>query len=1511
MWNTTNPELTRCFQDTVLIWVPCAALFVFAVIEAFAGQGRTLRLPWTTLNFTKIVICTILAFVQMCELWNVISQPLTYFRSELWSPIVQLVTIFFAATFIMYQKNRGQVTSASLFAFWFLYTIATGIRYRTAMNAAFLPNAPQLATTDKLRFTLAVIAFGLSSVQLTLSCFADRRLSHLIDKHRRNQCPEKDASFLSSLVFWWFNRMIALGYERASKKSGLYLEDVWALDEDNTTETIVRKFLPYYNSEKKKNKADGSSKQGREDGTPVLKSQLNILYPLLKTFGLPLLGTAVIKLVVSLITFVAPVILNSLITFVQTDEPAWKGVFLATVMLSSLMAESLLNNQYEYRLYRISMQVRSAIIHAIYVKALTLSGYARGQYTTGEIVNLMSVDTQRIMDQVNMMNMLWSIPLQIGISIWMLWQQLGIATLGGVFVMILLMPVNAVVTILLRKYQVSLMRNKDKRTKLMNEILSGIKVLKLYAWETSFMRRIDNLRNKELESLRKQAWLSGFMVFAFTSAPFLVSLASFATHVLSDPANVLDANKAFVSLSLFNILKLPMAFLPMLVSFTAMFFVSLNRVNKYLRSDELDKDAVQRIKGAASAISIRNGTFQYAADAETPTLQDINMEIKHGQLIAIVGTVGTGKTTLLGALMGEVVKKSGNVTVSGSVAYVPQQAWIQGTSIKNNILFGNKFDRARYEQVLDTCALRPDLEMLPGGDETEVGEKGINLSGGQKQRISLARAVYAQRDIYYFDDPLAAVDSQVSKHIFDKVISNTGILAGKTRILVTHRLSVLNSCDVVYVLKDGRISEWGTYKELVARKGAFSDFLMQHFQDKAPDEEIPEEDLKAMEEIVKGGAAPPQLVKQISIVSGGESDGGSELGSLRRKTSTTRTVSTASSIKSIKPRDSKQNLAGGAEESKNRPGAALTKDEEAQVGSVNWKVYRDYIVAMGLVGSMVTLIAFIMGNVFNILTSIWLSKWSEDAIDPELANSIAQRDYRLGLYAMWGAGETMFALIASISLNLIALEGGRVLHERMVQRVLRAPMSFFDTTPMGRVLNRFSKDIDAADITMRFNLRMAIQQSFRTIASLTLISMQTPVFLVLVLPLGIIYYYVQKYYISTSRQLKRIDSTSRSPIYMHFSETLTGCTSIRAYGAEGRFIALSNLKTDINHSAYYPSLAASRWLSVRLEFLGYVIVFLASLLAALARDVLTPGLAGLSISYALTITGTLNMLVKSTSDVETNFVSIERCLEYADIEVEADWVVESNRPEFNWPQEGAIQFHDYSTRYRDGLPLVVKDINVQMNPGEKVGVVGRTGAGKSSLTLSLFRLIEAASGYIVIDGINISRIGLHDLRSKLTIIPQDPVLFSGTLRENLDPFEEHTDESIWAVLEQAHLKSFITELDKSLLFEVTEGGENMSVGQRQLVCLARALLRKTKILILDEATAAVDVETDDLIQKTLKQEFSDSTTLTIAHRLNTIIDHNKVMVMSDGLVVEYENPQVLLKKQDSLFYAMAKDAGLV
>ncbi|GFU28737.1 multidrug resistance-associated protein 1, partial [Nephila pilipes] len=863
----------------------------------------------------------------------------------------------------------------------------------------------------------------------------------------------------------------------------------------------------------------------------------------------------------------------------------------------------------------------------------------------------------------------------------------------------------------------------------------------------------------------------------------------------------------------------------------------------------------------------------------------------------------------------------------GSVAYVPQQAWIQNATLRKNVLFTESYEEKKYKTVLQACALAQDLEILPGGDMTEIGEKGINLSGGQKQRVSLARAVYNDADIYYLDDPLSAVDAHVGKHIFEQVIGPEGLLQKKTRILVTHRISVLPDVDTIVVLVNGQVSEMGSYRELLAKKGAFADFLIQYLQENASEstEEILPDELNLIQEIAATVGAPPEITRQLSKISDGGSDSDS-VSKMKRGMSLTfpesgegprrRTKSqmdTPDKMSGNLRRDSIKNSTENVKRqtSKAAAGTNLTEKETLAVGSVKSSVYLDYIKSYGYWNSFWTVVCFTLSNGFSVGSSLWLSVWSNDSLNPDAASDTHLRDVRLGVYSGLGGGEIVFTFITSLLMNLACLRAARILHDGMLEHIMHAPMSFFDTTPMGRILNRFSKDIDTADVTIRFNIRMLFIQGFRALGAVIVISLETPFFLVACLPLIVLYYFLQKFYIPTSRQLKRLESAQRSPVYSHFSETVTGASSIRAYEASNKFMTHSNQLVDINNESYYPSLGAGRWLSIRLEFLGYTIVFLAALFAVFLRDTLSPGIAGLSVSYALQVTGILNMLVRATADVETNIVAVERCLEYTKTPTEAEWNNKKSKPDDAWPQEGQIKFDSYSTRYREGLELVLKDITCVIKPRERVGIVGRTGAGKSSLTLALFRIIEAAKGKISIDGIHIAKLGLHDLRNKLTIIPQDPVLFTGSLRSNLDPFSSYSDEALWQSLDQSHLKSFVSTLEKGLEHEISEGGENLSVGQRQLVCLARALLRKTKVLILDEATAAVDVETDELIQSTIRTQFNECTVLTIAHRLNTIMDYDKVIVLSKGEIVEMDKPENLLKKEDSIFYSMAKDAGLI
>jgi ABC-type multidrug transport system fused ATPase/permease subunit len=588
----------------------------------------------------------------------------------------------------------------------------------------------------------------------------------------------------------------------------------------------------------------------------------------------------------------------------------------------------------------------------------------------------------------------------------------------------------------------------------------------------------------------------------------------------------------------------------------------------------------------------------------------------------------------------------------------------------------------------------------------------------------------------------------------------------------------------------------------------------------------------------------------------------------------------------------------------------IIEKETTETGSVKFEVYKHYIRAIGFTMTFWGLFLQLIFQGFSVTSNIWLAAWSSEPIVNGTQDS-SQTHMYLGVYAGLGIGQAVAVMAGAIVMAFGTLKASSIMHFEMLNHVLRSPMSWFDSTPIGRIVNRFGKDIDVTDNQLPQNMRSFLSCLFEVMATLVVISYTTPIFISVIIPTGILYFFVQRFYVATSRQLKRLESVSRSPIYSHFGETLTGASTIRAYSVQDRFTLESEAKVDHNQIAYYPSIICNRWLAIRLETVGNFIIFAASFFAVIGGRSMQSGLVGLSITYALQITQTLNWLVRMSSDVETNIVAVERIKEYAETPQEAAWEIEERKPPKTWPELGRIHFNSFQARYREGLDLVLKNINCSIMPGEKIGIVGRTGAGKSSLTLGIFRIVEAAGGSIVIDEQNISELGLHDLRGRITIIPQDPVLFSGSLRMNLDPFNSYSDETVWRSLELSHLKSFVKGLSAGLEHEVSEGGENLSVGQRQLVCLARALLRKTKILVLDEATAAVDLETDDLIQQTIRTEFKDCTVLTIAHRLNTIMDSTRVMVLDKGEIREFDTPASLLLNKESIFYGMAKDAGLV
>ncbi|XP_029363822.1 multidrug resistance-associated protein 1 isoform X3 [Echeneis naucrates] len=1491
-WYTENPDFTQCFQNTVLVWLPCLYLWVCGPIYLiYLHSHNHGYICMSHLNKAKTAVGLLLWIICWSDVfysfWERSHGSSVLAPVHLVSPTLLGLTMLLAALLVQYERMKGVRSSGVMLIYWLLALLCATVTFRSRI----LQVLDQTLTVSVWRYTTFYCYYTLLLVALFLSSLTDQPPLFSQAVKDPNPCPELGASFLSRISFWWITRIMVEGY-----KCPLEEKDLWSLNPEDCSQRVVPQLVHRWKAECQKvirteqktlyspktaQHSECKNAQAVESEILIVKTPLKTKEPslflaLCLTFGPYFLVSCFYKIIQDILMFVGPEILRLLIDFViNSSAPTWHGYFYTALLFSCTSVQSLILQKYFHVCFVSGMRLRTAIIGAVYRKALVISSTARRTSTVGEMVNLMSVDAQRFMDLITYINMIWSAPLQVVLALYFLWQNLGPSVLAGVAVMVLMVPVNAVIAMKTKTYQVAQMKSKDTRIKLMNEMLNGIKVLKLYAWELAFKDKVSEIRESELRVLKKAAYLGAVSTFTWVCAPFLVALSTFTVYILINKNNVLDAQKAFVSLALFNILRFPLNMLPMVISSMVQASVSLRRLRVFLSHEELQEDSVEHQAAAAlHSVSIVNGFFSWSR-TEPPTLKRLNVCIPEGSLVAVVGHVGSGKSSLLSALLGEMDKLEGTVAVKGSVAYVPQQAWIQNSTLRDNIMFGQERREAWYQLVVEACALQPDLEILPAGDKTEIGEKGVNLSGGQKQRVSLARAVYCERAVYLLDDPLSAVDAHVGKHIFDQVIGPQGLLKDKTRVLVTNGFNYLPQVDLILVMSQGEVTEMGSYQQLMATEGAFSEFLRTYTAvDYTGNNEIlPKSETKATDSgstTALFGSIPG--VRNLSKLSQPNKEGQN----VRLKT-------------------------------ENPEVGKLMEADKANVGRVQLSVFWAYLKAVGFFLSCISLLLFLTHHLLSLFSNYWLSLWTDD---PVVNGTQPDRLMRLGVYSGLGLSQGVAVFGYSLSVSIGGILASRVLHQSMLYDILRSPMSFFERTPSGNLVNRFAKEMDTIDSVIPSIIKMFIGSMFNVLGACVVILIATPLVAIIIPFLGLLYFFVQRFYVASSRQLKRLESVSRSPIYSHFNETLLGTSVIRAFGEQARFIYESDRRVDHNQKAYYPGIVANRWLAVRLEFVGNCIVSFAALFAVIARESLSPGIMGLSISYALQLTASLTWLVRMSSDIETNIVAVERVKEYTDTEKEAEWKHKCPPIPPRWPTNGCIDIRGFGLRYRHDLDLAIRNMTIKINGGEKVGIVGRTGAGKSSLTLGLFRIIEGAEGHIFIDGVDIAQLGLHDLRSRITIIPQDPVLFSGSLRMNLDPFDNYDDDDVWRALELSHLKTFVSGLPDGLSHECSEGGENLSVGQRQLLCLARALLRKTKILVLDEATAAVDPETDKLIQSTIRSQFEDCTVLTIAHRLNTIMDYNRVLVLDRGEIAEFDTPSHLITKRGA-FHSMAKDAGLV
>ncbi|KAI4254372.1 MAG: hypothetical protein LQ352_003132 [Teloschistes flavicans] len=1493
-WGPISPfryDFTPCFLD---VWITSVALFGLVLGAGAIWYLLKRRTPspvsknWHFYTKLTIIGALIIATALQACLQIEALPGIWYGDFRFWTSIITLCSLFIVGVVQYLEHWRSRQPNGVVLFYWLLLLIAYGVKLRSLISQQAFHNRTSY-------FATFCVTFGLATLEFALEYLVPKKQSAYDALGDEDECPIEYADIFKILTFGWMTPMMKYGY-----KEFLTQDDLWNLRKRDTT------------------RATGGALKEAWD-LELEKKRPSLWIALFRGFGGPYYRATLIKTVSDGLAFAQPQLLRLLISFVdsyragQERQPVIRGVAIAIAMFAVSVSQTVCLHQYFQRAFETGMRVKSSLTALIYAKSMKLSNEGRASKSTGDIVNYMAVDTQRLVDLTQYGQMLWSAPFQIVLCMVSLYQLVGLSMLAGVGVMILMIPINGLIARLMKRLQKIQMKNKDSRTRLTTEILNNMKSIKLYAWSTAFMNKLNHIRNdQELKTLRKIGASQAFANFTWSITPFLVSCSTFAVFVLTTD-QPLTTEIVFPALTLFNLLTFPLAILPMVITSIIESAVAVGRLTDYFTAEELQPEAVinkdPAMYAGDEAVRIRDATFTW--DKSRNCLENVNFTARKGELNCVVGRVGSGKSSLLQAVLGDVWKINGEVVVHGRTAYVAQQAWVMNASVKENIVFGHRWDPQFYERTVNACALTDDFKTLPDGDRTEVGERGISLSGGQKARVTLARAVYARADVYLLDDCLSAVDQHVGRHLINQVLGSNGLLASKTRILATNSIPVLLEADFITLLRGGKILEKGTYDQLIAMRGEVAN-LMKTANNEEAESSSPSEGSSS-----KATSSPDSEDSATVIGTGnGEEEERDELqegigelapiraggGGSGRKSSfnTLRRASTAS-FKGPHGKPEDEEL-----------GKTTQSKEIGEQGKVKWDVYGEYAKISNLIAVIIYMIVLVGAQTAQVGGSLWLKNWSEVnqryGANPEVGKYI-------GIYFAFGIGSAGLAVIQTLILWIFcSIEASRKLHERMAYAIFRSPMSFFETTPTGRILNRFSSDIYRVDEVLARTFNMLFVNTARAIYTLVLIAASTPVFVALIFPLGAVYFYIQRYYLRTSRELKRLDSISRSPIYAHFQESLGGMTTIRAYRQQDRFALENEWRVDENLRAYFPSISANRWLAVRLEFIGSFIILAAAgfaIISVATGSGLSAGMVGLAMSYALQITQSLNWIVRQTVEVETNIVSVERVLEYARLPSEAPERVSKNRPRTGWPAHGAVHIRNYSTRYRPGLDLVLKDINLDIKAHEKIGVVGRTGAGKSSLTLALFRLIEPVNGQISIDDLNTSTIGLLDIRSRLAIIPQDAALFEGTVRDNLDPGHVHDDSDLWSVLDHARLKEHVSSMDGHLDAQIHEGGSNLSSGQRQLISLARALLTPTNILVLDEATAAVDIQTDALLQTTLRSSmFRDRTIITIAHRINTILDSDRIVVLDRGSVAEFDTPSALVRRK-GLFYELVKEAGLL
>ncbi|RVW50097.1 ABC transporter C family member 3 [Vitis vinifera] len=1243
-------------------------------------------------------------------------------------------------------------------------------------------------------------------------------------KGKETVTPFSNAGVFSLLTFSWMGPLIALG-----NKKTLDLEDVPQLDAVNS---VVGGF-PIFRS---KLEGDG----GGGSGVTTLK----LVKAMILSAWAEILLSTLFALLYTLASYVGPYLIDTFVQYLNGQRQFKnEGYFLVSAFLVAKLVECLSMRHWFFRLQQVGIRMRAVLVTKIYNKVLAVSYHSKQCHTSGEIINFISVDAERIGDFGWYMHDPWMVTLQVALALLILYKNLGLASIAAFFATVIIMLANVPLAKFQEKFQDKLMESKDKRMKSTSEILRNMRILKLQGWEMKFLSKIVDLRKNETGWLKKYVYTLAITTFVFWVGPIFVSVVSFGTAMLMGIP--LESGKILSSLATFRILQEPIYNLPDTISMIAQTKVSLDRIASFLRLDDLQPDVVEKLpKGTSStAIEIVNGNFSWDLSSPHPTLKDINLQVHHGMRVAVCGAVG-----------------------SGSQAYF-LVSWVKCP---------------RY--LGPGCMY---LEEGPGdppfGDQTVIGERGINLSGGQKQRIQIARALYQDADIYLFDDPFSAVDAHTGTHLFKECL--LGLLDSKTVVYVTHQVEFLPAADLILVMKEGRITQAGKYNDILNYGSDFVELVGAH-----------KKALSALESIE---AEKSSIMSENSVDTGSTSE--------------------------VVPKEENRNGQTGNIEGTDGPKAQLVQEEEREKGKVGFSVYWKYITtAYG--GALVPfiLLSQILFQLLQIGSNYWMA-WatpvSED-VKPAVGGSTL-----ILVYVALAIGSSLCVLSRAMLVVTAGYRTATILFNKMHLSIFRAPMSFFDATPSGRILNRASTDQSAVDM----DIPMVIWKcAFSFIQLLGIIAVMSQV----VWQVFIVF--VPMIATCICPRTGKIGRSMQSSSNTAFSETISGSTTIRSFDQESRFRDTNMKLIDGYTRPKFNSAAAMEWLCFRLDVLSSItFAFSLVFLISIPEGAIDPGIAGLAVTYGLNLNTLQAWVVWNLCNMENKIISVERMLQYTSIPSEPPLVMEGNKPACSWPSHGEVDIRDlqvssilHSYIVLEGyswLPLVkgisiclmmvsvdvgplcptpatcIERSHMQFPRRMKTGIVGRTGSGKSTLIQTLFRIVEPTAGEIMIDGTNISLIGLHDLRSRLSIIPQDPTMFEGTVRSNLDPLEEYSDEQIWEALDKCQLGDEVRKKEGKLDSAVNENGENWSMGQRQLVCLGRVLLKKSKVLVLDEATASVDTATDNLIQQTLRQHFVDSTVITIAHRITSVLDSDMVLLLDHGLIEEHDTPARLLENKSSSF----------